>query len=396
MRLYRAEKGSNKSLIYFINAKIKFNFMIFEKTMKIKEITNYLEEIAPLNYAEDFDNVGLLVGDANIDVSGVLVTLDTLEKVVEEAIEKNCNLIISFHPIIFGGLKKLTGKTYVERVVQKAIKNDIAIYAIHTALDNHKNGVNDQICNKLGLINREILVPQEGTIKKLTTYVPNENVEEVREALFTVGAGSIGNYNHCSFNIKGKGSFLPNENADPHTGQKGQLHLGEETQINITFLKHLESQVLKQLFKAHPYEEVAYEITSLHNKNQDIGIGMMGEFEKEVPIEEAMKKIKSIFNTKSIRHSKFHQEKVKSIAVLGGSGAFAINNAIAKKADIYMTADMKYHDFYKAENKITLVDVGHYESEQYTKDLLCALLQKKFHNFAIVLSNINTNPIQYF
>lgn len=370
--------------------------MFLEETMRIKEITNYLEEIAPLDYAEDFDNVGLLVGDANAELKGVLITLDTLEEVVDEAIEKDCNLILSFHPIIFGGLKKITGKNYVERAVQKAIKNDIAIYAIHTALDNHKNGVNAQICDKLGLGNTTVLVPQNQTIKKLTTYVPTENVADVRQALFGIGAGAIGNYSHCSFSIKGEGSFLPNADANPQVGQKGNLHTGEETQINITFEKHLEGQVLKQLFEAHPYEEVAYEITALHNKNQDIGIGMIGEFKNELPIEEAMQKIKTTFNTKSVRHTKFHTKKVKRIAVLGGSGAFAINSAIAQKADIYMTADMKYHDFYKAENKMTLVDVGHYESEQYTKDLLYALLQKKFHNFAIVLSNINTNPIQYF
>lgn len=364
--------------------------------MKIKDVINYLEEKIPTNYAEDFDNVGLLVGNQELQLKGILITLDTLESVVDEAIENSCNLIISFHPIIFKGLKKITGSSYVERVVLKAIKHDISIYAINTALDNYKFGVNNMICDKLGIINREILIPQASTIKKLTTYIPNESFSKVQKALFSAGAGHIGNYSNCSFKLKGQGSFKPEEGTDPYIGNQGEIHHEEETQLNITYQKHLESKVLKALFNNHPYEEVAYEIETLENKNQDIGIGMVGELENEIPTIEAFKQIKTTFNPKSIRHSKPHKKSIKKIAVLGGSGSFAIEVAKAKKADIYMTADLKYHDFYKAENEITLVDVGHYESEQYTKELIHALLQKKFHNFAIVLSNINTNPIQYF
>ncbi len=363
--------------------------------MIVQDVINHLEELSPLAYAEDFDNVGLLVGNKNNTVNGILVTLDTLEAVIDEAIEKKCNLIVSFHPIIFKGLKKLTGKTYVERVVMKAIKHDISIYAIHTALDNALQGVNDKICEQIGLINRQILIPQSGTIKKLTTYVPKKNTENLRDELFNAGAGTIGNYDNCSFNVDGIGTFNGNEHSNPVVGERGNTHYEEEMKLTITFAKHLESKILQTLFKTHPYEEVAYEITTLENKNQHIGMGMIGELEN--PMEEAtfLKHLKSKMQTPCVRHSSILGKSIKKVAVLGGSGSFAIQAAKAAKADVFITADLKYHDFFIAENNILLADVGHYESEQYTKNLLVAHLTKKMPNFAIVLSNTNTNPIKY-
>jgi dinuclear metal center YbgI/SA1388 family protein len=364
--------------------------------MIIKDVISELENLAPLSYAEDFDNVGLLVGDYSKRVSGILVTLDTLEEVVDEAINNNCNLIVTFHPIIFKGLKTLTGKNYVEKTVLKAIKNDIAIYAIHTALDNCITGVNDIICNKLGLKNKSILIPQKSTIKKLTTYVPIKDANKLRQELFNAGAGAIGNYDNCSFNIEGHGTFKGNINSTPVIGEKGVLHKEKETQINITFEKHLEAEILRALFSNHPYEEVAYEIITLNNTNQNIGIGMIGELENELEEEEALKFIKTKLNTELIRHSKPLNKKIKRIAVLGGSGSFAIKNAIQNKADLFITADLKYHDFFSAEKNILLADVGHYESEQYTKNYLHEYLSEKFTNFAVLLSKINTNPVKYF
>ena len=363
--------------------------------MIVQDVINYLEELSPLAYAEDFDNVGLLVGHKNTQVTGVLVTLDTLEAVVDEAIENNCNLIVSFHPIIFKGLKKLTGKNYVERVVIKAIKNDIAIFAMHTALDNALQGVNDMICEKIGLINTRILIPQSGTIKKLTTYVPKEEADQLRDALFNAGAGRIGNYNECSFNIEGIGTYNGNINSNPSRGKKGNLHFEPEIQISVTYAKHLESKIIQTLFKVHSYDEVAYEITSLENKNQHIGMGMIGEF--ETPMEEAsfLNLIKSKMNAKCIRHSALLGKPIHKVAVLGGSGSFAINEAKAANADSFITADLKYHDFFTAENNIILADIGHYEIEQYTKNGLIAFLTKKMPNFAVVLSKTNTNPVKY-
>ena len=364
--------------------------------MIVQDVINHLETFAPLAYAEDFDNVGLLVGDKNEKLTGVLVTLDTLEAVVDEAISKNCNLIVSFHPIIFKGLKKITGKTYVERVILKAIKHNIAIYAIHTALDNALQGVNDMICNQLNLKNKEILIPQSATIKKLTTYVPKNEAEQLRTVLFKAGAGNIGNYSNCSFNTDGVGTYQGNEGSNPTLGEKGKTHQEEETQISVIFAKHLESKIIKALIDTHSYEEVAYEVVTIENKNQNIGMGMIGEL--KTPMQEAdfLTFIKSSMKTDCIRHSLFLNKPIKKVAVLGGSGSFAINAAKAADANAFITADLKYHDFFSAENSILLADIGHYESEQFTKNLLVTYLTKKITNFAVVLSNTNTNPVKYF
>ncbi|PQJ72539.1 Nif3-like dinuclear metal center hexameric protein [Polaribacter butkevichii] len=363
--------------------------------MIIKDITNYLEKLAPLNYAEDFDNVGLLVGNYNTTIAGVLVTLDTLEETVEEAIAKNCNLIVSFHPIVFGGLKKLNGNSYVERVVLKAIKNDIAIYATHTALDNSKNGVSAKMCEVLGLENTKILIPKKGIIKKLTTYVPNANAVTVRNALFSAGAGSMGNYNNCSFNALGESTYKGNENSNPTLGEKGVDHTEKETQISVVFESKYEAAILRALNEHHPYEEVAYEILTTENVHQNIGMGMIGELPTEMDEKAFLLYVKKTMKTACIRHSVLLNKKIRKVAVLGGSGSFAISNAKRAGADAYISADFKYHEFFKAENSILLADIGHYESEQFTKNLLVDYLTKKFSNFAVILSEKSTNPIYY-
>ncbi len=363
--------------------------------MKVKEVIEYLEELAPQAYSEDFDNTGLLVGNENDDVTGILVTLDTLEAIVDEAIEKKCNLIVSFHPIIFSGLKKITGKNYVERTVLKAIKNNISIVAIHTALDNSLEGVNAKICEKLGLINTKILIPKQHTIKKLLTYVPTEHAQTLRTSLFNAGAGNIGNYSNCSFNTSGMGSFMGNEKSNPVQGKIGEINFEDETQIGVTFPRHSENSVLRALFDNHPYEEVAYEVTTLENTNQNIGMGMVGELETAMQEDVFLKFVKKEMNTDCIRHSPYIQKKIKKVAVLGGSGSFAIDAAKRAGADAFISSDFKYHDFFKAEKSILLADIGHYESEQFTKELLVSFLTKKITNFAVLLSGINTNPISY-
>ena len=376
----------------------KVKYFIFEANkyiMIVNDIINYLEELAPLSYAEDFDNVGLLVGNKNTEVTGILVTLDTLKEVVDEAIEKNCNLIVSFHPIIFKGLKKINGINYVERVVIKAIQNNINIFAIHTALDNAPHGVNNIICDTLGLVNKSILMPQQGTIKKLTTYVPSNDSDHLRTALFNAGAGNIGNYDHCSYNIEGKGTFKGNESSNPTIGEQGELRMEAETLISVTFQKHLEAKILNSLFKNHPYEEVAFEVTTLDNYNQNIGMGMIGELEKETDTLEFLKFVKSKMKASYIKHSKINKKTIKKVAVLGGSGSFAIQAAKSAHADVLITSDLKYHDFFTAENQIIIADIGHYESEQFTKNFLADYLSKKFINFAVVLSTTNTNPVKY-
>ncbi|WP_419212332.1 Nif3-like dinuclear metal center hexameric protein [Maribacter sp. X9] len=364
--------------------------------MTIKEVTDILEEFAPLTYAEDFDNVGLLIGNATTEVDGILVTLDTLENVVDEAIETNCNLIISFHPIIFNGLKKITGKNYVERVVLKAIKNNIAIYAIHTALDNTPFGVNGKIGEVLGLTNPSILIPQKNTLRKLTTYVPVAHEESLKNALFLAGGGDIGNYSHCSFSIEGKGTFKANEKANPTVGEIGQIHTENETMVSCIFDKGKENRITQALKNTHPYEEVAYEITSLNNTNPYIGMGLIGELVEGMPETSFLEMLKIKMKTPIVRHTKLLGEPIQKVAVLGGSGAFAIGAAKAAGADIFITADVKYHQFYEAENQIVIADIGHFETEQFTKNLLVDYLTKKIPNFAIRLSESITNPIKYF
>jgi len=364
--------------------------------MTVSEIGALLNAFAPLHHAEDFDNVGLLVGDPNWKVKGILVTLDTLEDVVDEAIAKNCNLILSFHPIVFSGLKKLTGSTYVERVVMKAIANDIAIYAIHTALDNSHLGVNAKICEVLGLHDAEILIPKKGTIKKLVTYVPKAAIDDVRDELFKAGAGNIGNYSHCSFNIEGVGSFNPSEKSKPTIGEKGKTHYEEEIQLNITFDSAKEKSVLTALFDNHPYDEVAYEVTTLDNSNQTIGMGMVGVLEHPMGEKDFLRMLKDKMQVSVIRHSKLLGKEVKKVAVLGGSGAFAISAAKRAGANMFITADVKYHQFFEAEKRLVIADIGHFETEQFTKNLLVDFLKEKIPNFAVTLSESITNPIKYF
>jgi len=363
--------------------------------MTVKDITDLLEELAPLGQAEDFDNVGLLVGDAQSEVNGVLVTLDTLENVVDEAIATNCNLIVSFHPIIFGGLKKLTGSNYVERTVIKAIQNRISIYSMHTALDNIQKGVNGKICEVLGIMHPQILIPKKGSIEKLVTYVPKKDAEVLRTALFEAGAGAIGKYSDCSFSIEGTGSFKAGAKANPFKGEIGKLHYEEEVQLNLVYSKLNRSRIVKELIKNHPYEEVAYEIVTLQNTDQSIGMGMVGELSEPMGETEFLQHVKQEMNVSVIRHSALLGKKVNKIAVLGGSGAFAIEAAKASGAQIFITADIKYHEFYKGEGKLVIADIGHYETEQFTKNLLVDYLTKKIPNFAIRLAESKTNPIQY-
>ncbi|WP_430909688.1 Nif3-like dinuclear metal center hexameric protein [Maribacter sp. 2-571] len=363
--------------------------------MTVKEVTDILETLAPLSQAEDFDNVGLLVGDASAEVSGVLVTLDTLENVVDEAIAKSCNLIVSFHPIIFGGLKKLTQDTYVTRTVAKAIRNDLSIYSMHTALDNSSQGVNAKICEVLGIGDPKILIPKKGTVKKLTTYVPEAEASALRKALFEAGAGHIGNYSHCSFNGQGIGTYLPENGANPVKGTLGKIHQENEIEINLIFSDFLESKILHSLKTNHPYEEVAYEILTIENRNPTIGMGMVGTLATPMKELDFLELVKKRMNAAGIRHSRLLGKNVQKVAVLGGSGAFAIGAARAAGADMFITADIKYHQYYEAESKIVVADIGHYETEQFTKNLLVDYLTKKLPNFAIHLSECKTNPINY-
>ncbi|MDF3077910.1 MAG: Nif3-like dinuclear metal center hexameric protein [Sphingobacteriaceae bacterium] len=364
--------------------------------MKVKEITAYLETIAPLAYQEDYDNAGLICGHPDQEISKAMISLDCTEAVVDEAIRKGCELIISHHPIVFKGLKKLNGKTYVERVVIKAIKHDIALYAIHTNLDNVLDGVNKKICDVLDINNPVILKQKDGALKKLVTFCPDAHAEKVRKAMFDAGAGWIGNYAECSYNTKGFGTFKAGENTNPFVGEKGERHSESEVRIETIYPANIEKKVTAALFEAHPYEEVSYDLYPVSNPYPSVGAGMIGELDVEMDEIDFLRSVKEKLDAKVIRHTNLTGKKVKKVAVCGGSGGFLLRNALSAGADALITADYKYHEFFDADGKILLADVGHFESEQFTQQLLLEHIQKKFPNFALHLTEQNTNPINYF
>ncbi len=363
--------------------------------MKLADIINHIESVAPLAYQESYDNAGLLVGNPSDEVSQALITLDVTEAILDEAIATKSDLIITHHPIIFSGLKKINGKNDVERCVIKAIQNKIAIYASHTNMDSVPGGVNSKICEKLGLQNCRVLAPAAGQLRKLVTFIPTEHAEKVQQAIFEAGAGQTGNYDSCGYTVNGNGSFHGNINSNPFVGEKGKLHSEAETRFETIFPNHLQGQVIAALLKAHPYEEVAYDIYSLENQSPTIGMGMIGELPVEMDEIDFLKFAKDTFKTGAVRYSPLLSKKIKTVAVCGGSGSFLIRNAISAKADILLTGDLKYHQFFEVEDKILLADIGHFESEQYTKEVFYELLTKKFPKFAVRLSEVNTNPVKY-
>ncbi len=362
---------------------------------KIKDVISFLEEFAPPALQESYDNSGLLTGSPEEEVTGVLITLDTTEEVVQEAVDKGCNMIISHHPIIFRGLKSLTGRNYVERTVIKAIQHNIAIYAIHTNLDNVVQGVNKKLADKIGLRNPRILQPKKGELMKLVTFVPLPQKDAVTEAIWQAGAGGVGNYDQCSFQLRGTGTFRPNENAKPALGTPLAHEQVTEVRLEVILPAHRQHQVLAALKESHPYEEVAYYLNMLENSNQETGAGIIGELPELMEPGKFLDHLKESLQLACIRHTPPAGKFVKKIAVCGGSGSFLIKRAKQAGADVFITADVKYHEFFDAENQVMIADIGHYESEVFTKELIYDTLSKKFTNFALQLSEIVTNPISY-
>lgn len=364
--------------------------------MTINYITSYLETIAPLSLQEDYDNAGLITGSKDWECSGALISLDVTEEIISEAIENKCNLVIAHHPAIFRGLKKINGKNYTERVIISAIKNDIAIYAIHTNLDNVLRGVNGKIAEKLGLKNTRVLLPKESVLKKLVTFVPPSSAEKVREAIFAAGGGHIGNYSECSFVSEGRGSFKPESGARPVTGSIGKREEGPEIKLELIFPNHSEQAIISAMKGAHEYEEVAYDIIPLDNHLRDCGNGLAGELETAVTEEAFLRMLSVEFGVPAVRHTVFTGRKVKKVALCGGAGSFLVQAAKSAGADVYVTSDLKYHEFFDADRQLLLADIGHYESEQFTTELIHDLLTRKFPNFALLKTGRNTNPVRYF
>lgn len=364
--------------------------------MKIKEIISALDTLAPFSLQEEYDNAGLTTGHPEAEVHACLVCLDVTEDVIEEALKYQCDMIISHHPVIFKGIKRLTGRTMTERIVEKAIRGNIALCSIHTNLDNIEQGVNRKFCEKLGLHNTKILRKTGGVLRKLVTFCPVEYAERVREAIFKAGAGHIGEYEQCSFNAEGLGSFRAGDKADPFVGKKGELHFEKETRIETIYPVYREAQVVSALLEAHPYEEVAYDLYPLANDFSLAGAGMTGELVEEQNETDFLARVKSVLNIPVIRHSALTGKTVKRVAVCGGAGSFLIQDAIRSEAEMFITADIKYHQFFDAEGRIVIVDAGHFETEQFTCEILADYLKKKFTNFAVRISETLVNPVNYF
>ena len=364
--------------------------------IQLKEITSTLESLAPLSYQESYDNAGLQVGDPEMEVTGVLITLDVTEELLVEAEKLGFNLVLSHHPVIFGNLKSITGRSATERIVSSAIMKGIAIYSAHTNLDAVAGGVNTTMAGRLGLVNQRMLAPMEGALKKMVVFVPHDHLERVRMAMFDAGAGVIGAYDWCSFNLEGKGTFRGSEGTDPYVGTPGEMHQEPETRLETIVPAHLAARVVKAMIAAHPYEEVAYDLYPLDNLYNQAGSGMLGELEHPMDEEVFMGFVKDRFKVRTIRHSTLLGKQVKKVALCGGAGSFLLGRAKAAGADVFVTGDMKYHQFFEAEGKILVMDIGHFESEQFTRELFYDLLIKKFPKFAIRLSGTDTNPIKYF
>jgi dinuclear metal center YbgI/SA1388 family protein len=364
--------------------------------MNIATIISCFESIAPSAYQEDYDNAGLLTGNPDWECTGVLCTLDATEEIIQEAITLNCNLIVAHHPIIFKGLKKINGKNYVERAVINAIKNDIAILAVHTNLDNVINGVNGMMADRLGMINRKILSPKASILKKLFTFVPVNHVEAVRNAIFEAGAGNIGNYSECSFSVEGTGTFKGNEDTNPFVGEPGKRHFEKELKVEAVFPAYLAQAVVKALKQAHPYEEVAFDVIDLSSPHPLAGSGLIGDLPEPVKENEFLELVKAKFKVQMVRHTSLLNRSVQKVAVCGGAGSFLVSKALRSQADVYITADMKYHEFFDADGQMLICDIGHYESEQFTIDLFADLLRKKFPTFAVLKSGVQTNPVHYY
>ncbi len=364
--------------------------------MNIRDIIEFIENKFPLDLQESYDNCGLTYGRIQNKVKGVLVCLDVTEEIVEEAVQKKCNLIVSHHPVIFQGLKKINLKSMNTRILEKCIKNNIALYALHTNLDNHYEGVNKEIMDRIGIGDPKILLPKSNMLSKLVVYVPSEHIDALDKALFAKGAGGIGDYIECSFRITGEGTFKANNQANPVIGEKGKREFVNEIRAEYLVRNTDLGEVLIAMKNVHPYEQVAYEIISIENNNAEFGSGMWGELSKAISEVEFLNQLKLNFNLNTIRHTSFREKNISKVAVCGGSGSFLLEHAKRVKADVFITSDFKYHEFFDAENEILILDIGHWESEQFTTKLIGRILNENFSNFDVHLTEVNTNPVNYF
>lgn len=365
------------------------------KIMKILDVIKYLDQLIPAGYQESYDNCGLQVGDTSAEITGALISLDLTEAVVDEAVETRSNLIVTHHPFIFGGLKHIDADSPAGRIIYKLIRNGIAVYSAHTSLDKLSNGVSAQLAKRLGLCNLRILAPDSDSLKQLVVYCPKEQSQQLKDALYAAGAGNIGNYRHCSYSVNGTGTFEPLQGANPFVGTVGSETYTSEERIEMVYPKAFENKIVSALKANHPYETPAYSLIPLSNANPDVGLGIVGELPEDVEIETFIETVKQTVGIPVVRHSELCRKKVRTVALCGGAGAEFIGTAVAQNADIYLTSDIKYHDFQKATGHIVLADIGHYESEQFAKEFFYDKLSEKFRIFAIRIAKTETNFVGY-
>lgn len=363
------------------------------------EIISLFEQFSPKKYAMEGDKIGLQVGDLSRPVKRVMIALDVLDEVVEEAISQSVNLIIAHHPPIFRSLSKITMDNPSGKLMYKLIKHDIAVYAAHTNLDVAKGGVNDLLSAALGLQDAEVLVPTyEDKLKKLVVYVPKDHVEQVKKAIGDAGAGAIGNYSHCVFSTKGIGEFQPLEESDPYIGNVNKLEHVEEVKIESIYLASNEKKIVKAMFKTHPYEEVAYDIYDLQIKGEQFGLGRIGKVEETTLLEFA-NHVKKALDVDGVRVVGNLGAKVKKVAVLGGDGNKYYSHALMKGADVYITGDMYYHVAHDAQAVgLNIIDPGH-NVEKVMKNGVAKILTKmcsdKGYEVDIFPSSIHTDPFTF-
>ncbi len=370
--------------------------------MKLKEIISFLESIAPLALQEDYDNAGLIIGNIEKQVESTLICLDVTEAVLEEAVKNGHDLIISHHPLIFRGITKINPDQYPGNIIAGAIRHNIAVYAIHTNLDNVDQGISRLLAEQIGLKDLNVLKPLKGELKKLVVFCPDIKLSDgqyvpglVRNAMFEAGAGFIGDYDSCSYNTDGMGTFRGLEGTNPFIGTQGKMTVQKEVKIETVVPSYLQNKVIKSMKEVHPYEEVAYDIYPLDNEYEKAGSGMIGDLPLEMTQKEFLNMVRENLGCKALRHSDISKKKISKVAVCGGAGSFLIGDAIRSEADAFISSDLKYHDYFGTNKNLLLVDAGHYETEQFFIDYLYQLLIKKFSTFAISKTMLISNPINY-
>ena len=368
--------------------------------MNVGELIKQIEDWAPPGAAWEKDNVGLQVGSRGDKLKNILLCLELDEEVLKQAIKKKCNLIFTHHPLIFNPIKNLDfEKSKQARLIQHLIKQNISLYSAHTNLDFTRDGVSFELAKSLKLKNVTFLEHEEANQFKVVIFLPAVNVDELSEALFSVGGGVIGNYENCSFRIAGEGTFKGNEDSNPVIGKKGNTEKVEEVRLELIVDSWNLGRIVNAIKKHHPYEEPAYDIYPLKNKNTNFGAGAIGELDKELSEKEFLNFVSKSLKIGKLKYCIGSGKKIKKVAVCGGSGSELLSRAINSGADAFITADIKYHAYHDAEGKILLIDAGHYETEIGSLNIVKKRIEKILSGkdyIKVFKFSGSTNPVKFY